>query len=176
MSRPGLHCSCITCRGTEMFIRGTVSRNIWHVLLATVQRRTCLWNRALIASLRNIVLQRNTLYIWCIHTHTHTQYNCTFNFRLVEVICRWHGQWLSYEGKIFLCYLPLHDLTGVFMAFGLPFMFQHSWSGWVMFNIVQGILGLSAANAPYTPTIPPFALLIFVTLWGAQHCPEISQL
>lgn len=26
----------------------------------------------------------------------------------------------------FLCYLPLHDLTGVFMAFGLPFMFQHS--------------------------------------------------
>lgn len=56
-SRPRLCCSCITCRGTEMFIWGTVSWNIWHVLLARVLGRTCLWNTARTVNLKHIVVQ-----------------------------------------------------------------------------------------------------------------------
>lgn len=57
--------------------------------------------------------KKYAVYKMYTHTHTHS-INAFLILDLLKLLA------------IFLCYLPLHDLTGVFMAFGLPFMFQHS--------------------------------------------------
>lgn len=54
-SHPKLCCSCITCRGTEMFIWRTASY-IWHVSYAGVSGRVLSWNAARIVNFRDTLL------------------------------------------------------------------------------------------------------------------------